>query len=171
MKLTIISGRSGSGKTTALQALEDQGFYCVDNLPVGMLPTLAKQLSEGDPPIERVAVGIDARNLPAQLLAFDNILHALNEQQVRSEIIYLDADDHTLLTRFSATRRRHPLGTDQRSLADAIGHERELLANIRQRADLVIDSSNHDVHTLRNLMRERVARREATLSLLSLIHI
>jgi UPF0042 nucleotide-binding protein len=165
MKLTIISGRSGSGKTTALQALEDQGFYCVDNLPVGMLPTLAKQLSEGDPPIEQVAVGIDARNLPAQLLAFDNILHALNEQQVRSEIIYLDADDHTLLTRFSATRRRHPLGTDQRSLADAIGHERELLANIRQRADLVIDSSNHDVHTLRNLMRERVARREATLSL------
>lgn len=165
MKLTIISGRSGSGKTTALQALEDQGFYCVDNLPVGMLPTLAKQLSEGEPPIEQVAVGIDARNLPAQLLAFDNILHALNEQQVRSEIIYLDADDHTLLTRFSATRRRHPLGTDQRSLADAIGHERELLANIRQRADLVIDSSNHDVHTLRNLMRERVARREATLSL------
>lgn len=165
MKLTIISGRSGSGKTTALQALEDQGFYCVDNLPVGMLPTLAKQLSEGEPPIERVAVGIDARNLPAQLLAFDKILQALNEQQVHSEIIYLDADDHTLLTRFSATRRRHPLGTDQRSLADAIGHERELLANIRQRADLVIDSSNHDVHTLRNLMRERVARREATLSL------
>ena len=165
MKLTIISGRSGSGKTTALQALEDQGFYCVDNLPAGMLPTLAKQLSEGEPPIERVAVGIDARNLPAQLLAFDNILEALNEQQVGSEIIYLDADDHTLQTRFSATRRRHPLGTGERSLADAIGHERELLANIRQRADLVIDSSNHDVHTLRNLMRERVARREAALSL------
>ena len=105
MKLTIISGRSGSGKTTALQALEDQGFYCVDNLPAGMLPTLAKQLSEGEPPIERVAVGIDARNLPAQLLAFDNILEALNEQQVGSEIIYLDADDHTLQTRFSADRK------------------------------------------------------------------
>ena len=165
MKLTIISGRSGSGKTTALQALEDQGFYCVDNLPVGMLPTLTEQLGEGEAPIGRAAVGIDARNLPNQLQAFDRILSALHQQSVQTEIIYLDADDNTLLTRFSATRRRHPLGTGQRSLEAAIKHERELLSNIRQRADLVIDSSNYDVHSLRNLMRERVARRDATLSL------
>ena len=78
MKLTIISGRSGSGKTTALQAMEDQNYYCVDNLPVGMLPTLAEQLSQGELPIERAAVGIDARNLPTQLLAFDAILDALH---------------------------------------------------------------------------------------------
>ena len=110
MKLTIISGRSGSGKTTALQALEDQGFYCVDNLPVGMLPTLTEQLGEGEAPIGRAAVGIDARNLPNQLQAFDRILSALHQQSVQTEIIYLDADDNTLLTRFSATRRRHPLG-------------------------------------------------------------
>lgn len=165
MKLTIISGRSGSGKTTALQALEDQGYYCVDNLPVGMLPTLAEQLSEGEAPIRRAAVGIDARNLPAQLLAFDNILDALHQQPLDCEIVYLDADDNTLLKRFSATRRRHPLGNEQRSLEDAIQHERELLANIRMRADLVIDSSNYDVHSLRELMRERVARKAATLSL------
>ncbi|MCG8392925.1 MAG: RNase adapter RapZ [Pseudomonadales bacterium] len=165
MKLTIISGRSGSGKTTALQALEDQGFYCVDNLPVGMLPTLTEQLGGGEAPIGRAAVGIDARNLPNQLQAFDRILSALHQQSVQTEIIYLDADDNTLLTRFSATRRRHPLGTGQRSLEAAIKHERELLSNIRQRADLVIDSSNYDVHSLRNLMRERVARRDATLSL------
>ncbi|PNE03128.1 glmZ(sRNA)-inactivating NTPase [Alcanivorax sp. MD8A] len=165
MKLTIISGRSGSGKSTAIQALEDQGYYCVDNLPVGMLPTLAQQLSEGEAPIGHVAVGIDARNLPAQLLAFDNILDALKQQQISSEIIYLDADDNTLLKRFSATRRRHPLATDQRALEDAIAHEKELLANIRQRADLVIDSSNHEVHSLRTLMRERVAQRRNALSL------
>ena len=97
MKLTIISGRSGSGKSTAIQALEDQGYYCVDNLPVGMLPTLAQQLSEGETAIGHVAVGIDARNLPGQLLAFDNILDALKQQQITSEIIYLDADDNTLL--------------------------------------------------------------------------
>lgn len=165
MKLTIISGRSGSGKTTALQAMEDQNYYCVDNLPVGMLPTLAEQLGQGELPIERAAVGIDARNLPTQLLAFDAILDALHQQQVKTEIIYLDADDNTLLKRFSATRRRHPLGAQQGSLEAAIQHERELLANIRLRADLVIDSSNYDVHSLRNLMRERVANRSATLSL------
>ncbi len=165
MKLTIISGRSGSGKTTALQALEDQSYYCVDNLPVGMLPTLAEQLSQGDLPIERAAVGIDARNLPTQLLAFDAILDALHQQQVQTEIIYLDADDNTLLKRFSATRRRHPLGAQRGSLDAAIQYERELLANIRLRADLVIDSSNYDVHSLRNLMRERVANRSTELSL------
>jgi len=126
MKLTIISGRSGSGKTTALQAMEDQNYYCVDNLPAGMLPTLAEQLSQGELPIERAAVGIDARNLPTQLLAFDAILDALHQQQVKTEIIYLDADDSTLLKRFSATRRRHPLCAQQGSLESAIQHEREL---------------------------------------------
>ncbi len=165
MKLTIISGRSGSGKTTALQAMEDQGYYCVDNLPVGMLPTLASQLNDGEAPIERVAVGIDARNVPAQLQAFDSILDALHQQEIDTEIVYLDADDNTLLKRFSATRRRHPLGTGDRTLEDAIQHERELLANIRQRADLVIDSSNYEVHSLRNQIRERVARRQSNLSL------
>ena len=165
MKLTIISGRSGSGKTTALQAMEDQSYYCVDNLPVGMLPTLAEQLDQGELPIERAAVGIDARNLPTQLLAFDAILDALHLQQVKTEIIYLDADDNTLLKRFSATRRRHPLGAQQGSVEAAIQHERELLSNIRLRADLVIDTSNYDVHSLRNLMRERVANRSAALSL------
>lgn len=165
MKLTIISGRSGSGKTTALQAMEDQSYYCVDNLPVGMLPTLAEQLDQGELPIERAAVGIDARNLPTQLQAFDAILDALHLQQVKTEIIYLDADDNTLLKRFSATRRRHPLGAQQGSVEAAIQHERELLSNIRLRADLVIDTSNYDVHSLRNLMRERVANRSAALSL------
>jgi UPF0042 nucleotide-binding protein len=145
--------------------MEDQNYYCVDNLPVGMLPTLAEQLDQGELPIERAAVGIDARNLPTQLLAFDAILDALHQQQVKTEIIYLDADDNTLLKRFSATRRRHPLGAQQGSVEAAIQHERELLSNIRLRADLVIDTSNYDVHSLRNLMRERVANRSAALSL------
>jgi len=166
MKLTILSGRSGSGKTTALQALEDQGYYCVDNLPLGLLPTLASKLREEENPLERVAVGIDARNLPRQLLAFTSILDELRAAKVDTEIIFLEAEPSTLLKRFSATRRRHPLSNDNRTLADAIAYEAQLLADIRMRADLVIDTSTMDIHSLRNMIRQRVARREVRLSLL-----
>ncbi len=166
MKLTILSGRSGSGKTTALQALEDHGYYCVDNLPLGLLPTLTEQLDTEEHAPERVAVGVDARNLPRQLLAFKSIIKALKNQQVETEVIFLDADPGTLLERFSATRRRHPLSDDDRTLADAIEYEAHLLADIRILADLVIDTSSLDVHTLRNLIRQRVARRDVNLSLL-----
>lgn len=166
MKLTILSGRSGSGKTTALQALEDQGYYCVDNLPLGLLPTLASKLREEENPLERVAVGIDARNLPRQLLAFTGTLNELRTAKVDTEIIFLEAEPSTLLKRFSATRRKHPLSNDNRTLADAIAYEAELLADIRMRADLVIDTSTMDIHSLRNMIRQRVARREVRLSLL-----
>lgn len=166
MKLTLVSGRSGSGKTTALQALEDQGYYCVDNLPLGLLPTLANKLREEEHPLERVAVGVDARNLPRQLLAFTDTLDELHAAAVDTEIIFLDADPATLLKRFSATRRRHPLSNDNRTLADAIDYEAQLLADIRMRADLVIDTSTLDIHVLRNMIRQRVARREVRLSLL-----
>lgn len=166
MKLTILSGRSGSGKTTALQALEDQGYYCVDNLPLGLLPTLANKLQEEENPLERVAVGIDARNLPRQLLAFTGTLEELRSARVDTEIIFLEAEPATLLKRFSATRRRHPLSDDNRTLADAIDYEARLLAEIRMRADLVIDTSSLDIHSLRNMIRQRVAGREVRLSLL-----
>lgn len=166
MKLTILSGRSGSGKTTALQALEDHGYYCVDNLPLGLLPTLANKLQEEEHPMERVAVGIDARNLPRQLLAFTGTLEELRAAQVETEIIFLEAEPGTLIKRFSATRRRHPLSGDNRTLADAIDYEARLLADIRMRADLVIDTSTLDIHSLRNMIRQRVARREVRLSLL-----
>lgn len=166
MKLTILSGRSGSGKTTALQALEDHGYYCVDNLPLGLLPTLASKLQEEENPLERVAVGIDARNLPRQLLAFTGTLEELRAANVDTEIIFLEAEPATLLKRFSATRRRHPLSDENRTLADAIDYEARLLADIRMRADLVIDTSTLDIHSLRNMIRQRVARREVRLSLL-----
>ncbi|WP_101674564.1 RNase adapter RapZ [Alloalcanivorax mobilis] len=166
MKITILSGRSGSGKTTALQALEDHGYYCVDNLPLGLLPTLVTQLEAEEHPLNRVAVGIDARNLPRQLLAFTTTLDELRASQVDTEIIFLEAEPASLLKRFSATRRRHPLSGDNRTLADAIEYEAQLLADIRMRADLVIDTSSLDVHSLRNMIRQRVARRDVSLSLL-----
>ena len=167
MKLVILSGRSGSGKTTALQALEDLGFYCVDNLPLGLLPTLAEQLRQEDNEIERIAVGIDARNLRSQLPRFADLLRTVREQGMACEVVYLDADHDTLLKRFSATRRRHPLSGDQdMSLSEAIAHEGELLGSIQGSADLLVDTSTMDPHTLRNLIRDRVAGRSGRLSLL-----
>ncbi len=166
MKLVILSGRSGSGKTTGLQALEDLGFYCVDNLPLGLLPTLAAQLESEEHQLQRVAVGIDARNLASQLQRFDDLIKQVEALQVELSVIFLDADDGTLLKRFSATRRKHPLSNEQMSLSESIEHEARLLASIRARADLVIDTSNLDVHTLRNLIRDRVANKRETLSVL-----
>ena len=166
MKLVILSGRSGSGKTTGLQALEDLGFYCVDNLPLGLLPTLATQLEQEEHQLQRIAVGIDARNLAHQLLRFAELLEEVESSNVECDVVFLDADDETLLKRFSATRRKHPLSNEQMSLSESIEHEAMLLSGIRSRADLVIDTSNLDVHSLRNLIRDRVANKREKLSLL-----
>lgn len=166
MKLVILSGRSGSGKTTGLQALEDLGYYCVDNLPLALLPMLAKQVGEDSEHIRNIAVGIDARNLPGQLRRFNSVLEKLRSQQVECDVVFLDADNTTLLNRFSATRRKHPLSNEEMSLSEAIVHEGELLGGIREAADLVIDTSVLDVHTLRNMIRDRVAGRGEGLSLL-----
>lgn len=159
MRLVVVSGRSGSGKSTALQVLEDTGFYCVDNLPVALLPALAAQLSsEGN--LKRAAVGIDARNVPGQLERFPQLLRELESNGDGCEIIYLDADDDTLLKRFSATRRKHPLSTDSIPLAEALEQERRLLEPIATLADLVVDTSQLTVHGLRTLVRERVVGKQ-----------
>ena len=158
MKLVIISGLSGSGKSVALHTLEDIGFYCIDNLPMGLLATFARHLMEesGGKPPERVAVGIDARNHPDQLQRFGAILDELREQEIDCQIIFLQADESTLLKRFSETRRKHPLSGKDISLADAIARERELLNPIAQNANLFIETSHTNVHQLRDLIQERV---------------
>lgn len=158
MKLLIISGLSGSGKSVALHTLEDIGFYCIDNLPMGLLATFARHLMEeshGRPP-ERVAIGIDARNHPDQLQRIGAILGELRAQDIECQIIFLQADEATLLKRFSETRRKHPLSGKDVSLADAIAQERELLNPIAQNANLFIDTSHTNVHQLRDLIQERV---------------
>ena len=162
MRLIIVSGRSGSGKTTALQVLEDAGFYCVDNLPVALLPTLAAEIGRDDSAtLARVAVGIDARNVPGQLERFPQLLREIATEMTLAEggdceVMYLDANDDTLLKRFAATRRKHPLSSDTVSLAEAMENERSLLEPIATLADLVIDTSQLTVHGLRDLVRERV---------------
>lgn len=173
MQLVIISGRSGSGKSSALHLLEDEGFYAIDNLPVSLLPELVKQLraeseTHHNALSQRVAVCVDARNATRDLSRFGELLRAL-PADVSTEVLYLDADDHTLIKRFSETRRRHPLSDAHTALAEAIARERKLLEPIAMAAGLSLDTSNMNVHELRSHLRARVlGRHTAGLSLLFL---
>jgi UPF0042 nucleotide-binding protein len=168
MKLVIISGRSGSGKSTALHVLEDAGFNCIDNFPVGLLPALVHtSLRDDQQRSQRMAVSIDARNSAADLKRFPEILLSLDRADLDVEVIYLDALGPTLVKRFSETRRRHPLTNEATDLRQAIEAERELLASITDLADLVIDTTHLATATLVDLISVRIAGKAAAgLSLL-----
>jgi len=156
VKLIIISGRSGSGKSTVLHVLEDNGFNCIDNLPVGLLPAL---FANAGPETANCAVSIDARNLPGDIERFPEILEDLQQAagpHLTAEVIFLDADTTTLVRRFSETRRRHPLSRNQLTLPEALQAESALLEGIANLADLTIDSSRLSHHELRELVRTRV---------------
>ena len=155
--MVIVSGRSGSGKSTALAVLEDNGFYCIDNLPASLLPDLAERAllhTELNQP--RVAVSIDARNLPSQLRRFPELLEGLRQRGIQCDVLYLDADNQTLLKRFSETRRRHPLSNEQRSLSEAIDDETQLLAPIIETATLKIDTTLLNLYQLRDTLTLRL---------------
>jgi UPF0042 nucleotide-binding protein len=157
MRLVIVSGRSGSGKSTALDVLEDNGFYCIDNLPAGLLPELAERAiihTELAHPL--VAVSIDARNLPSHLSRFPEVLEEVRQKHIQCDVLFLDADDATLLKRFSETRRRHPLTSADRSLAEAIGVESELLGPIADLADLKINTTHLNLYQLRDTLKLRL---------------
>ncbi len=157
MRLIIVSGRSGSGKSTALDVLEDNGFYCIDNLPAGLLPELAERaLLHTDLLQPLVAVSIDARNLPNQLRRFPELLDEVRARHIQCDVVYLDADDETLLKRFSETRRRHPLTSDSRSLAEAIQDESLLLGPIADLADLRINTAQLNLYQLRDTLKMRL---------------
>jgi len=160
MRLVVISGRSGSGKSTALHLLEDLGFNCIDNLPVKLLPAIAAELQQENSIHDRVAVSIDARNQPEQLESFPDILKQLQSANQDCQIIYLDASTPTLIKRFSATRRRHPLSTEQVSLKEALEKERQLLTPITDATQLTIDTTHMNMHELRDLVKKRVAQHE-----------
>ena len=168
MKLVVISGRSGSGKSTALHVLEDAGFNCIDNFPVGLLPALVHNALRGaNSRSQHLAVSVDARNAPADLERFPEILLSLDRLDLDCEVIYLDALGPTLVKRFSETRRRHPLTTGTLDLRQAIEAERELLANIADLADLVIDTTQMGPPALVELIRSRIAEKsERGISLL-----
>ena len=161
MRLIIISGRSGSGKSTALNQLEDDGFYCIDNLPAALLPALCYRAVSGELSVSGVAVCIDARNAKGDIDHFPALLERLPDV-VDADIIYLDAEEATLIKRFSETRRRHPLSNEGTTLAEAIAGETRILDAISSRATLTMDTSNMTIYELRTAVRERVIEKDRT---------
>ena len=157
MQLVIISGRSGSGKSIALQALEDLGYYAIDNLPAMLLGSLVDELrDQGEQ--SRLAVSIDARNLPGALEKLPRLLKELHQRDIHFQIVYLTTDARILLERYSETRRRHPLTRhSDLTLEEAISKEEETLSAVRDIADLTIDTSRMSVHDLRSRITEQVA--------------
>ncbi|MFD2165012.1 RNase adapter RapZ [Thalassotalea euphylliae] len=152
MKLIIVSGRSGSGKSVALRVLEDLGYYCVDNIPVNLLPALTHTVIND---YETVAVSLDVRNLPAEPGDITEIIDYL-PAAVELTILYLDANDTDLTRRFSETRRLHPLIRQNMALDQALSLEKKLLEPVSTRADLYINTSQLSPHQLADLVRERI---------------
>ena len=150
-ELVIITGMSGSGKGTVLKALEDLGYYAVDNLPIELIPKFA-ELTGSSPQIASAALVVDVREGEA-LRRFPAMYQQL-QQALPTRLVYLEADDSALLRRFSETRRPHPLGAD-RSVASSVKEERQLLEPIRKLADLVLNTSKFNVHELRELIGEK----------------
>jgi len=159
MRLVVVSGRSGSGKSTALNLLEDAGFTCIDNLPAGLLPGLFEQTSltdTGNHWLSNIAVGIDARSLTGDLNRLPEILEKLKSSGINYEVVYLDAITDVLIQRFSETRRKHPLSSNQIDIKEAIALETELLDPIASIANRRIDTSNMTLHQLRDLIKKQI---------------
>ena len=163
----VVTGLSGSGKSTALRVLEDLGFYCVDNLPVALLPRFVELWETSREEVHRVALGIDAREgifLGGFQSAFDEIRRA----GVRLEVMYLEASDDVLVRRFSETRRPHPAAVGG-AVEDGIRRERDALRGLREVADRIVDTSALTVHELRAALRETLAQADATTLTVSLV--
>lgn len=161
MKLVIVSGLSGSGKSIALETLEDCGYYCIDNLPVALLESFVKQaMIANQGTFQKTALGIDARNQSQSLSQFPDTLKMMEKLGIDCEVLYLQAEAETLLKRFSETRRKHPLTDSTHPLSEAIALERVLLEPVAQEADLLIDTTYTNVHQLRELIRTRIGAKE-----------
>jgi UPF0042 nucleotide-binding protein len=155
MRLVIISGRSGSGKTITLNVLEDLGYYCIDNLPVELLPSLVGKLQEQQP---LLAISIDSRNFPKDVSVLKTTIDELRSIQPNVEILYLEAAQNTLLRRFSETRRKHPLSNPECTLPEAIAKESELLNPLAAMADVCIDTSHLSKSQLTTQIRNHASQ-------------
>ena len=154
VRFLIVSGMSGSGKTIALQALEDLGYYCIDNLPATLLPSfVASFKAESGRGMQRSAVSIDVRNRQF-LTNLATHLKSLDEQAIAYSVLFLDAEQSVLLTRYSETRRKHPLTNAATSLREAIDQERRLLEPLSEIADRQLDTTQTTPHELKALVRD-----------------
>ncbi|MEI8631625.1 RNase adapter RapZ [Vibrio sp. PP-XX7] len=160
MRLIIVSGQSGAGKSVALRVLEDLGYYCVDNLPVDLLDAFLQSVRIGK---QNIAVSLDIRNLPQDPSSLITTIQSIKSSMSDDvSILFLDATQDTLLKRYSETRRIHPLSlqNNQLTLAQAIEHEKQILSPLKEHADLTLDSTNQSIHDLSETIRMRVEGRE-----------
>ena len=165
--LVIVSGLSGSGKSVALKTFEDLDYYCVDNLPVELLPSFVRSLMRDDVLTQKVAVGIDVRNRHSDLSKLAQWRAAVTELGLDATLLFFDATDEALLRRYSDTRRKHPLAHFGLSLPESITRERQITAPLRAEADVTIDTSTLNVHQLRRrIIAEFALNNSTSLSLL-----
>jgi len=159
MKLLIVSGLSGSGKSIVLDTLEDCGYYCIDNLPMALLPGFVSQVMPSDSSTyAKTAIGIDARNQSKSLFCFSEILSSIRKQGIDCEVIYLQAEEDILLKRYSETRRKHPLSSETVALKEAIAIEKEVLKTVLNYANIVLDTSRTAVQQLRELVKNQLEK-------------
>ncbi len=150
IRLLVLTGLSGSGKTSAMHALEDRGYFCVDNMPIVLLPGLLDLLLGSDPPLERLAVVMDIRE-GRFLEKHEQVFQTVRASGVKPEILFLEAETEILLRRFEETRRPHPLARD-RTLLAGIEAERDQLSGVRRLADRIIDTSFFNIHQIRQYL-------------------
>jgi UPF0042 nucleotide-binding protein len=161
MKLLIVSGLSGSGKSIALDTLEDCGYYCVDNLPVSLLDNFITHVMLADKvTYAKTAVGIDSRNPSDSLLNFSESMNIVRKKKIDCEVIFMQAEESVLLKRYSETRRKHPLTDFNTPLKEALRIEKEMLTPVARYASFVIDTSRTHYHELRELIRNQIGERD-----------
>jgi len=160
VRIIVVSGLSGSGKSVALHMLEDLGFYCIDNMPAALLkPFISHTVRSPEPTYERTAIGLDARNTQAEIATVPRLVDELKRGGIQCEVLFLVASDEELLRRFAETRRKHPMSRNDLALREAIDLERRLLEPVVNAADIIIDTSKMGVHHLREVVHQRVEKR------------
>lgn len=167
LSVVFITGLSGSGKSNAIKCFEDLGFFCVDNLPTALLPKFTELCAQSGNEINRVAIGIDVRER-GFFKNFLEILDELKKENYAIEILFLEASDEALVRRFSETRRPHPLAKNG-SVVDGIRLEREMLSELRKRADKIIDTTNYSVHQLKEILNKYYLESEGSKLTISFI--
>ena len=163
MRILIITGLSGSGKSVALNTLEDDDFYCVDNLPVALLTTFIEQCVEQDKQYhEKIAIGIDSRSGNESIDNLIDIVQKLKNENKQVEVLFFSAEINTIIKRFSETRRKHPLTNNDIPLIKAIHLEKELMSKVADYADLTIDTTKTNVRQLRTMVNQVVIDKSST---------
>ena len=155
-RILIVTGQSGSGKSSALQILEDLGYYCIDNLPLALLPEIVEKL-DSENNLEQLALGVDVRSTRADLQEFDQVFQQL-QRHGSVDIIYLTTRDQELIARFSSSRRPHPLASRFKSLNECIQEEKSLLLPIQLRSTVHIDTTDKSVHDLKHTLLSKLGQ-------------